>query len=46
MHRDCPRCGGCGEGMYDGDRCMICNGKGYIEGRGLDDDYDDEQNDL
>lgn len=46
MPRDCPRCGGCGEGLYDGDRCQECNGKGYIETSDYDDGYDDEQNDL
>jgi RecJ-like exonuclease len=46
MTKDCPRCHGCGEGMYDGDRCMVCNGKGYIVSEENDDGYDDEQDDL
>ena len=27
---DCPNCDGTGEGMFDGQRCITCHGKGTL----------------
>jgi hypothetical protein len=28
----CPRCLGCGEGMFDGSSCALCGGSGLYPG--------------
>lgn len=30
----CANCNGSGEGMYDGTRCIVCNGRGVIVHKG------------
>jgi hypothetical protein len=27
---ECPSCGGTGEGMFDGQSCAVCRGKGFL----------------
>jgi DnaJ-class molecular chaperone len=36
----CSRCGGCGEGMYDGAACSRCKGSGVEPVEKRDDDYE------
>jgi hypothetical protein len=36
----CSRCGGCGEGMYDGAACGRCKGSGVEPVEKRDDDYE------
>ena len=36
----CSRCGGCGEGMWDGAACSRCHGSGVEPVEKRDDDYE------
>ena len=36
----CTRCGGCGEGSYDGASCQNCHGTGVEPFERIDDDYE------